>query len=150
MNFRPLFLLFAIFLLSLATPRAVASDGVPFWVDSEDPLLADWLSARLTAHGFGMRIAHCAVIVVEAKRRIVPTAEGYRVHIKVAFLSMDGSPIGQLESSPERGLIGESGPGYSSTLESLFDERSNFAFIAEGVAASLPLLRIPSRICGSG
>ena len=146
MNFRPLFLLFAIF---LTTPRAVASDGVPFWVDSDNVVLGDFLKTRLTAHGFREHSAHCAVIIVEAKERVTATAEGYRINVRVTFLSMDGTPVGQWKSDPEQGLLGET-TEYRKVLERLFEERSNFAFIAEGVAMSLPILLIPSRICGSG
>lgn len=144
-------LLFFLFSILAFLPRvsSASSDGASFWVGSEDPFLADWLTTRLTAHGFRGRVAHCASIVIEAKRRVVSTSEGYRVHIHVTFLSMDGTPIGQWKSDPERGLLSET-HSYKGVVEGLFDERSHFGEIAEGVAASLPILGIPSRICGSG
>ncbi len=144
------------FALSIFPFSVCAADkgGVSFWIDSRDPVLADWLSVRLKAHGFGQRIAHCAEVVVQAERTVVSTDEGYLLMFRVDFLSMDGTPLGRWASDPNLGFVREDRAlTYSRLLERLTGEHSYFMEIAEGVASWAHHYNRntnPSRRCGSG
>lgn len=150
-GFRTVLFLF-VALAVVFLPRVSAADSVPFWVDSRDSFLADWLSVRLKAHGFGAHTAHCAEVIVGAERTTISRNDGYVVIIRVDFLSMDGTLLGRRTSDVERGLVHEDrASGYANLLARLTDRGSYFREVAETAAwRARRFNENPSRTCGSG